>query len=140
MKLTLKNGDLKAALDALETLCTGVNRLPTLAALRASRTFRALGGAWATVDGLRNQLIKDHGEEKDGTFSVAPGSPGMAAFMAAWIEALGAESEVEVETLTVADIEAGWSREDGKKGPLDISPAELGNLRAVGILVETQEG
>ena len=72
MKLTLKNGDLKAALDALETLCTGVNRLPTLAALRASRTFRALGGAWATVDGLRNQLIKDHGAlfsaEPDGHF------------------------------------------------------------------------
>lgn len=134
MKLTLRNADLKAAHDAMETLCTGTNRLPTLAALRADRTLRRLREAWAPIATIHQTLVKDNGEEKDGMLRVTDAN--MPTFLTAWSEALSVETEVEVDTLTVADIEAGWSREDGKKGPLDISPADLGNLIVLGIIVE----
>ncbi|MCR4375330.1 MAG: hypothetical protein NUW22_10815 [Acidobacteria bacterium] len=141
--MKLKNGDLKAGLDAMEALCTGANRLPILAALRADRTYRRLREAWAPVAEKLNQLILDHGEpQKDekgadtGQVSINPSMAGWAEYVAARADAFMAESEVNVETLTLADIEAGWSKEDGKKGPLDIAPASIGHLIVLGIVVD----
>lgn len=143
--MTFRNGDLKAGLDAMEALCTGANRLPILAALRADRTYRRLREAWAPIGEKLNQLILDHGEPvKDdkgadtGQVSVTPSMAGWAEYVSARAAAYVAETEVEVETLTVADIEAGWARdpETGKKGPLDIAPASIGHLIVLGIIVD----
>jgi hypothetical protein len=136
--MTLTNGAVKAALDAMQALCGPTNRLPVVASLRADRTLRALATAWEPCERVRMQLLRDHGETNGEQVSISPHMPGWPAFAEAYNEMGAEEVEVAVEPLKLSDIEQGYARdaETGKKEPLDISPAQLGALVELG-LIET---
>ena len=139
MKLT--NGQIQAAVEAMGELCGPLNRLPTLAALKAARTLRAMAHAWEPCDAVRRRLIEEHGEAIPGGHQVRPGMPGWEAYVAAIAEMGAQEQEVAVEPVALADVEAGYSRdpETRRKGPLDVAPVRLGLLIELG-LVASENG
>lgn len=134
----MKGGDVKLALDAMDQLCGGGNRLPTLTALRASRIKTALAKAWAPLEERRMQLCKDHGTLEPGakTFSF-PSKEGQEAFVAGWNELATADVEVELEALTPADLEGGYFRDPNtgkREDGLDLAPEVFGVLERLEIL------
>lgn len=138
--MKLSNGDVHGALLAMNHVCGGGNRLPTLPALRAFRIKGALAQAWEGVDEIRVQMCKDQGKMNEaGNAYVFETADAAEAFNAAWKEVCAEPRELELETLTLAEIEAGHFRhpETGKKEPgLDISPDQLGLLVRIGIVTE----
>lgn len=141
MKIT--NADVQLALVAMTQLCGGGNRLPTLPALRASRIKAGLEAAWKSCDEHRIQLCKDHGKLDDaGTAYVFESAEARRAFDDSWKQLCAEERDLELETLTQTEIDAGWYRnpETGKKEPgLDLSPDQLGVLVRVGIVTQPAE-
>lgn len=140
MKLT--NEDVRAALEAMAQVCGGGNRLPTLAALRAFRIKATLAKAWESCDELRLQLCRDHGKpNEDGSRYVFDSAEGRAAFDDGWKKLCAEERELDLETLALAEIEAGHYRgETGKKeSGLDLTADALGTLVRVGIVTVPKE-
>lgn len=140
MKLT--NADVNAALAAMTQVCGGGNRLATLPALRAARIKAALAKAWEPCEEHRVQLCQDHGKlDESGTAYVFESAAARRAFEAGWQEVLGEQREIEVETLTLAEVEAGHYRTEGgkKESGLDLSPDHLGVLVRVGIVTAPEE-
>jgi hypothetical protein len=135
MKLT--NGAVQIATEAMTALCGPTNRLPVVAALKADRTLRALAAEAAIFEPRRNQYIQDHGAKTDDGWRIEPGMDGWDGY----VEMHGIEVEVAVEPVKMADVEQGYARdpETGRKEALDISPAQLGALVALGI-IESQVG
>jgi hypothetical protein len=132
----MKNVEVKVALDCMAVLCGPLNRLPTLAALKADRTLRALRSAYEPVEAIRIKLVEEHGE-KAGEETKVPDA-NLPAFIAAYNELMGAETDVTIQPIRTADVQAGYSRDPatGKKDIIDISPAQLGVLVELGIITE----
>jgi hypothetical protein len=131
----MKNGEIKVALDCMTVLCGPTNRLPTLAALKADRTLRALRSAFEPVEAVRVKLVEEHGEKEGNGYRVT--EAGWPGFAVAYNELMAAETDVTLHPITVADVGAGFSRDaDGKKDALDISPAQLGALVELGCVTE----
>lgn len=139
MKIT--NADINAALAAMVHICCTGNRLDSLVAVRAYRIKEGLAKAWESVDAVRLQLCKDHGEiEGEGSVYLFRTAAALAAFDAAWNQLQAEERELELETITPAEIEAGWFRTaEGKKEKFDLSPQHRGILTKVGIIAEPTE-
>lgn len=136
MKIT--NADVQGALGHLVHICCTGNRLDSIPSARAYRIKETLGKAWESADHVRLQLCKDHGQlNEDGTQYVFPTAPARDAFQKGWGDILKEERELEIETLTEAEIDAGWFRTpDGKREKFDLSPEARGFLKRVGILTE----
>ena len=136
----MTNAEIKAALECMTALCGPTNRLPTLAALKADRTLRALREAWAPVRAIQDGLIREHGKETDGGHEINPKCEGWADYVREANALYADETEVALHPITLKDIEAGWSRdpETGKKDGLDISPAQLGALVELGCIVDAE--
>lgn len=142
MLFKLKNADVTNALEAMKLVCGGGNRLPTLAALKASRIKAALAKAWEAPDQHRLQLCKDHGR-LEGSAYVFETPEAQEAFSSGWRELLEAPAEVELETLTEGEVEAGWYRNPNTKereDQLDVAPDTLGLLAHLGIITPSQNG
>lgn len=141
MKLT--NGSILNLANDMVHLCGGGNRLATLAALRAARIRDVLVGESTKLEEHRQQWIKERNGQMDlagQRFVFATPQLGDEVNQM-WDEALTEERELAVETLTMAEVEAGYFRaRDGRKEPaLDLSPDQLGRLVRLGIVVVPAE-
>lgn len=136
MKIT--NADVNACLADMTHVTTGGNRLDSLPALRAVRIREALAAAWKSVDEHRLQLAQDHGKLNElGTHYVFETGPAVTAYNDGWEKALAEVRDIEIETLTLAEVQAGWFRTpEGKRERFDISPDSLARLIRVGIVTE----
>lgn len=133
MKLT--NGQVQAGLDALTILCNDPNRLPTLAAVRAGRAVRKLREAAEPVEAVRVRLVEEHGEKTEDGMRVP--EKNYPAFLPAYGELMAEEVDLDIQPITLKDVEAGWSKgEDGMRVGLEISPTQLSVLVDVGLVVE----
>jgi hypothetical protein len=136
-EVKLSNGAVRMGWQALQTLCAPINRLPVQAGMDADRSRRSLTMAVAPFEWVRQQLVADHGKQQpNGTSKVDPDMPGWEEFAVAYNAAASEEVTLEIWPIRMADVLEGFSREDGKRGPLDISPQELGVLRELGIVVD----
>lgn len=136
--MRITNGDIQDALAAMVHVCCTGNRMDSLASARAYRIKEGLAKAFESVEVERIRLCEDHGElgEQGAVYEFK--KPGAAqAFDAAWRRLLAEPREVELETLTPAEIDAGWFRTaDGKKEKFDLSPQHRGILTRIGIIAE----
>ena len=139
VEVEIRNGDLRVALEAMVILASSPNRLDdTIDSLKAHRNRKRMDDAYEPVEETRKGLVDEHGkEEKKGAGKeVAPGTPGMKKYVAAFQKLMDATSTVVIEKLSNDAIEDGWSRdpETGKRGPLEISASEIGALADCGVL------
>ena len=136
--MKLNNGAASTAMEDMAVLCGPNNRLPVVASLDADRGLRALVAEFKIFEPRRVQYIEDHGTKEGEGWKIEPGSDGWDGY----VELMEAESGVDIKPLRMADIQAGYSRdpETGEKGLLDISPAQLGALVELGLIVETVDG
>lgn len=139
MKFT--NADVIGALRVMTHLCGGGNRLETLPALRASRIRDALARAAEPVEELRMRLISDRGgqlNEAMGRYEFTDPAAD-AEVNRLYLEGLREERDLELEALTLQEVEAGHYRDPatGKKEKgLDLSPDQIGLLVRLGIVIE----
>lgn len=93
MKLTA--GEVFNAVAAIRDL--GKERLPVKGAYWLNRVLHKLNPEYLAIDVQRNDLIKKHGEEKDGKLQVLNGN--LTLFMAEFGEVLAQEIEVDCPTI-----------------------------------------
>ena len=86
-------------------------RLPAVSSYRVARALAAVTPERGVYLQQRNELIEEHGKEKDGTITIEPGTPEMAAFNADEERLLAEELELEIPRIRVEDlveIEPKW--------------------------------
>lgn len=149
--MKLRNAQIKDALDCMSQLCGGtdttgkvhlpLNRLPIVASLKAARTRKSLAEAWEICEEERHKLIDEYGVETgDGKRTIPPETDAWNSFWKAYSSLLEDESEINVEPITLEDLENGYYRdpESGHKDSLDISPVEIGVLIDTHIVLESK--
>ncbi len=133
------NGQVKNALDAMTEVCAPENRFPIVTSVRVYRNRRRLVEAWEPAEQVRNALIREHGVETDGGFSVPANSEGYDAFIQGFTELVEMNgATVELEILSLAEIEKGYVKdpETGQKSSLGVSPAVIGLLMELELVTE----
>jgi hypothetical protein len=100
--MKLKNGTIFVCKEPLQRLVDRED-LPVKYGIKVVRLARKVNEEIASIESMRNNLIKKYGEEKDGKIQIKEDSENFPKFVVEYTELMDSEVDLEFEKIVIPD-------------------------------------